>query len=81
MNAYILYKLYRQMQKVLNLPEDREDEIWKIEGGGMLFSVLKRMFKLIDRYCPPTTILILQIKHTDDDADPGKCTPWASCSG
>ncbi|RAH41719.1 NicO-domain-containing protein [Aspergillus brunneoviolaceus CBS 621.78] len=49
MNAYILYKLYRQMQKVLNLPEDREDEIWKIEGGGMLFNVLKRMFKLIDR--------------------------------
>ncbi|OJK03507.1 hypothetical protein ASPACDRAFT_1862849 [Aspergillus aculeatus ATCC 16872] len=49
MNAYILYKLYRQMQKVLNLPEDRADEIWKIEGGGMLFNVLKRMFKLIDR--------------------------------
>ncbi|RAH86554.1 nickel transport protein [Aspergillus japonicus CBS 114.51] len=49
MNAYILYKLYRQMQKVLNLPEDRADEIWKIEGGGVLFHVLKRMFKLIDR--------------------------------
>ncbi|PYH85345.1 nickel transport protein [Aspergillus uvarum CBS 121591] len=49
MNAYILYKLYRQMQKVLNLPEDRADEIWKIEGGGVLFNVLKRMFKLIDR--------------------------------
>ncbi|KAF9885274.1 hypothetical protein FE257_013072 [Aspergillus nanangensis] len=33
MNAYILYKLIKQMQKVLNLPEGQEDEIWKIEGG------------------------------------------------
>ncbi|PYH43108.1 NicO-domain-containing protein [Aspergillus saccharolyticus JOP 1030-1] len=49
MNAYILYKLYRQMQKVLDLPEGQEDEMWKIEGGGVLFKVLKRMFKLIDR--------------------------------
>ncbi|RAL15226.1 HoxN/HupN/NixA family nickel/cobalt transporter [Aspergillus homomorphus CBS 101889] len=49
MNAYILYKLYRQMQKVLDLPEGQEDEVWKIEGGGVLFNVLKRMFKLIDR--------------------------------
>ncbi|KAF9893404.1 hypothetical protein FE257_011836 [Aspergillus nanangensis] len=49
MNAYILYKLYKQMQRVLNLPEGHEDEAWKIEGGGFLFSVLKRMFVLIDR--------------------------------
>lgn len=50
MNAYILYKLIRQMQKVFNLPEGQEDEAWKIEGGGPLFSILKKMFKLIDRY-------------------------------
>ncbi|KAL4971752.1 high-affinity nickel-transport protein-domain-containing protein [Aspergillus desertorum] len=49
MNAYILYKLYKQMQKVLDLPEGQEDEAWKIEGGGILFRLLKRMFKLIDR--------------------------------
>ncbi|KAL2834108.1 high-affinity nickel-transport protein-domain-containing protein [Aspergillus pseudoustus] len=49
MNAYILYKLYKQLQKVLDLPEGQEDEAWKIEGGGILFSVLKRMFRLIDR--------------------------------
>ncbi|CEJ61093.1 Putative High-affinity nickel transport protein [Penicillium brasilianum] len=49
MNAYILYKLIKQMQKVYNLPEGQEDEAWKIEGGGILFSVLKKMFKLIDR--------------------------------
>ncbi|KAL3486598.1 high-affinity nickel-transport protein-domain-containing protein [Aspergillus germanicus] len=49
MNAYILYKLYKQLQKVLDLPEGQEDEAWKIEGGGLLFGVLKRMFKLIDR--------------------------------
>jgi high-affinity nickel-transport protein len=50
MNAYILYKLHKQLQKVLDLPEGQEDEAWKIEGGGLLFGVLKRMFKLIDRY-------------------------------
>ncbi|KAJ5411774.1 uncharacterized protein N7487_006133, partial [Penicillium crustosum] len=49
MNAYILYKLIKQMQKVFSLPEGHEDEAWKIEGGGILFSVLKKMFKLIDR--------------------------------
>lgn len=49
MNAYILYKLIRQLKKVLRLPEGQEDEIWKIEGGGILFSILKKMFKLIDR--------------------------------
>ncbi|EAW06383.1 HoxN/HupN/NixA family nickel/cobalt transporter [Aspergillus clavatus NRRL 1] len=49
MNFYILYKLYTQMQKVLHLPEGQEDEAWKIEGGGVLFNVLKRMFKLINR--------------------------------
>lgn len=50
MNAYILYKLIKQMQKVLNLPEGHEDEAWKVEGGGVLFNVLKKMFKLINRY-------------------------------
>ncbi|KAL1964979.1 hypothetical protein VTN77DRAFT_6179 [Rasamsonia byssochlamydoides] len=49
MNAYILYKLIQQMRKVLNLREDEEAEMWKIEGGGLLFAALKRMFKLIDR--------------------------------
>ncbi|PGG97018.1 hypothetical protein AJ79_09378 [Helicocarpus griseus UAMH5409] len=49
MNAYILYKLVQQMKKVLNLKEGEEDEMWKIEGGGVLFRVLKKMFKIIDR--------------------------------
>ncbi|EED21924.1 nickel transport protein, putative [Talaromyces stipitatus ATCC 10500] len=64
MNAYILYKLVQQMRKVLRfyrrrrqLRENMDDseigedemDIWKIEGGGFLFSVLKRMFVLIDR--------------------------------
>ncbi|CAI4212069.1 unnamed protein product [Parascedosporium putredinis] len=48
MNAYILYKLIKQLIKVLRLPEGQEDEIWKIEGGGILFNILKKMFKLID---------------------------------
>lgn len=78
MNAYILYKLYKQMQKVLNLPEGQEDEAWKVEGGGIMFSVLRKMFTLINRYgpsvriCPLFTMLIA--------IDPGKCIPWVYCS-
>ena len=49
MNMYILYKLIKQMQKILSLPEGQEDEIWKIDGGGPLFRMLKKMFRLIDR--------------------------------
>ncbi|KAK5087463.1 hypothetical protein LTR70_005324 [Exophiala xenobiotica] len=50
MNAYILYKLVVQLQKVIRLqPEDEVNEAWKVEGGGVLFRVLKKMFKLIDR--------------------------------
>ncbi|KAJ5889054.1 hypothetical protein N7495_009095 [Penicillium taxi] len=49
MNGYILFKLIRQMQKVFRLPEGQEDEAWRIEGGGPLFSILKKMFKIIDR--------------------------------
>ncbi|KAH6843455.1 high-affinity nickel transport protein [Chaetomium sp. MPI-CAGE-AT-0009] len=49
MNGYILYRLIRQMQKALRLPADRQDEIWKVERGGFLFRILKRLFRIIDR--------------------------------
>ncbi|KIX96522.1 uncharacterized protein Z520_07788 [Fonsecaea multimorphosa CBS 102226] len=50
MNAYILYKLVVQIRKVIRMRPDQEAaEAWKIEGGGCLFRVLKKMFKLIDR--------------------------------
>lgn len=50
MNAYILYKLVVQIKKIIRLrPEQEAEEAWKIEGGGCLFRVLKKMFKLIDR--------------------------------
>lgn len=49
MNMYILYKLVLQMKKVLALREGEAEEGWKVEGGGCLFRVLKKMFKLIDR--------------------------------
>ncbi|OXV11819.1 hypothetical protein Egran_00416 [Elaphomyces granulatus] len=49
MNAYILYKLVMQIRKVLNnLQEGEEAELWRIEGG-ILSSLLKKMFWLIDR--------------------------------
>ena len=50
MNAYILYKLIVQLQKVIRMqPEEEATEAWKVEGGGVIFRILKKMFKLIDR--------------------------------
>ncbi|KPI34466.1 High-affinity nickel transport protein nic1 [Cyphellophora attinorum] len=51
MNAYILYKLCVQMVKVIDMPLSAASQAtFKLElGGGVLFRVLKRMFKLIDR--------------------------------
>lgn len=50
MNAYILYKLIVQLKKVIRMqPEDEAANAWNVEGGGILFRVLKKMFKLIDR--------------------------------
>lgn len=50
MNAYILYKLIVQLKKVIRMkPEEEEANAWNVEGGGILFRVLKKMFKLIDR--------------------------------
>lgn len=50
MNAYILYKLVVQMRRVIDMPAAQaSQEAFKIEGGGVLFRLLKRMFKLIDR--------------------------------
>ena len=50
MNAYILWKLYVQLKKVIALqPEEATSEGLKFEGGGCLFRSLKRLFRLIDR--------------------------------
>jgi nickel/cobalt transporter (NiCoT) family protein len=50
LNAYILYRLVVQMQNIVSLqPDKAAEEAWKIQGGGFIFRVLKKMFKLIDR--------------------------------
>lgn len=51
MNIFILYKLIKQLQKIINTPANTPEAEFQIEGGGCLFHILKRMFKLIDRYC------------------------------
>lgn len=58
MNGYILYKLIQQMQKVLH-ERAGDVSIWNIEGSGILFKILKSMFKLIDRYGPSFNIMTL----------------------
>ncbi|KAH0277985.1 ketoacyl synthase domain-containing protein, partial [Aureobasidium melanogenum] len=49
MNVFILYKLIKQLREIINTPADSPEPEFQIEGGGCLFRVLKRMFKLIDR--------------------------------
>lgn len=48
MNIYILIKLIQQLQILIRTPPGQEIP-FKIEGGGALFNLLKKMFRLIDR--------------------------------
>jgi high-affinity nickel-transport protein len=49
MNIYILYKLIVQMKKMVASEPGSEHEEFKIQGGGCLFPILQKLFKLIDR--------------------------------
>ena len=49
MNIYILYKLIAQMRKILASVPGQEHEEFKIQGGGCLFPVLQKLFKLVDK--------------------------------
>src|SRR4051794_33510038 len=51
LNVWIGYKLLQQLRKLLRC-RDGEEEDLKIEGGGCLFVLFKKMFRLIDRYVP-----------------------------
>lgn len=48
MNLYILYKLIQQMRRLVAMAPG-EEEGHKLEGGGILFRILKKMFKIVDR--------------------------------
>jgi len=55
MNMFILYKLVKQLRKLL-ATHPSHHEGFKIEGAGWLIRLFKSMFKLIDRsviYSPP----------------------------
>lgn len=50
MNLYIGYKLLQRLRKLLRTPpEDELSDVEILSGGGPMFNILKRMFKLIDR--------------------------------
>ena len=49
MNIYILYKLIVQMKRLIASEPGTEHQEFKIQGGGCLFPVLQKLFKLIDR--------------------------------
>ncbi|KAF2875297.1 high-affinity nickel transport protein-like protein [Massariosphaeria phaeospora] len=49
MNIYILVKLIAQMRRLVRCAPGTESREFKIQGGGCLFPILQRLFKLIDR--------------------------------
>lgn len=49
MNVYILYKLVVQMKKLIACEPGTEHQQFKIQGGGCLFPILQKLFRLIDR--------------------------------
>lgn len=48
MNMYILYKLINQLKMLVKEGPMAQNDPWV--GGGCLFTIFKKMFKLIDRY-------------------------------
>ncbi len=48
LNLYILYKLVKQMRKLIGTVPGEEKK-FELRGAGCLFNLLKKMFKLIDR--------------------------------
>lgn len=50
MNVWILVKLCQALRAIINSPSDVEEPDFKIEGGGCMFHLLKKLFKLVDRY-------------------------------
>ncbi|OJD34879.1 high-affinity nickel-transporter [Diplodia corticola] len=50
MNAYILYRMIKQLNALIAThPSDEVEEDFKIQGAGCLFNVFKGMFRMIDR--------------------------------
>ena len=49
MNIYILYKLIVQMKKMIASQPGAEHEQFKVQGGGWLFHIFQKLFKLIDQ--------------------------------
>ncbi len=49
MNAYILYRLYLQLQAAVASPIGHENLDFNFEGAGCMMLILRKMFKLVDR--------------------------------
>ncbi|QIX00314.1 hypothetical protein AMS68_005831 [Peltaster fructicola] len=49
MNAYIFYKLYQALQAAINSPTGHETAELNLSGGGCMFAILRKLFKLIDQ--------------------------------
>lgn len=49
MNVYIMYKLIQQLRMLIAVYVEEEQE-FRIKGAGCLFWVLRRLFRIVDRY-------------------------------
>lgn len=49
MNIYILWKLVAQMRRLVRCEPGTEQDEFKIQGAGVLFGLLQKLFKIVDR--------------------------------
>lgn len=49
LNLYVLYKLVQRLRSILATTPGTEGSHLKLQGGGILFSIFRKLFKLIDR--------------------------------
>lgn len=54
MNGYVLYKLASRLRQVIRAEDDgkfgKEGREWLVAGGGPMFRVLSKLFRVVDRY-------------------------------
>ena len=49
MNIYIFYKIIQELRKMISAPRGEQLEL-RFDGVGCVFSLLRKLFRLVDRY-------------------------------
>jgi hypothetical protein len=61
MNGWILFKLVTRMRQVIRAEDDgefgSEGKDWLVTGGGPMFRMLSKLFRVVDRYVARSSLL------------------------